>query len=122
MARWRLREAFGRHSWLEVYTQLADSAEDLDADVLEMLAVAANLLGVTRRAFGPGSGRMPSTCVAVVRPGHAERCRAALTLMLRGDMRKREVDDTTRTIVEELEATYRSRRGACCSSRPPSRR
>src|SRR5688572_2525937 len=39
------REAFARHSWLEVYTVLAAAPGELDPDQLEMLAVAAYLIG-----------------------------------------------------------------------------
>lgn len=81
------REAFGRHSWLEAYTLLADSAGDLDADLLEMLAVAANLIGRDQesiRAWEMAHGEH-------LRGGRPDRaalsaCWAALTLMLRGDM------------------------------------
>ena len=81
------REAFGRHSWLEAYTLLADSADDLDADLFEMLAVAANLIGRDQesiRAWEMAHGKH-------LRGGRPDRaalsaCWAALTLMLRGDM------------------------------------
>ncbi len=81
------REAFARHSWLEVYSLLTDAAESLDADQLEMLAVAANLIGRDQdsvRAWERahvkhlGAGR-PDRAAANV-------CWAALILLLRGEM------------------------------------
>ncbi len=81
------REAFARHSWLEVYRLLSDAAVDLDADELEMLAVAANLIGRDRdsvRAWERAHAEH-------LRAGRRDRaalsaCWAALTLLLRGEM------------------------------------
>ena len=80
------REAFARRSWLEVYTLLADAADDLDADQLEMLAVAANLIGRDQdsvRAWERSHAEH-------LRAGRSDRaalsaCWAALTLLLRGE-------------------------------------
>jgi tetratricopeptide (TPR) repeat protein len=80
------RNAFARHSWLEVYTLLTGAAEHLDADQLEMLAVAANLIGRDHdsvRAWEQAHAEH-------LRAGRQDRaalsaCWAALTLMLRGE-------------------------------------
>jgi ATP/maltotriose-dependent transcriptional regulator MalT len=81
------REAFARHSWFEAYTLLSDAAQDADADQLEMLAVAANLIGRDQdsvRAWERAHGEH-------LRAGRPDRaassaCWAALTLLLRGEM------------------------------------
>lgn len=99
------REAFGRHSWLEVYTLLADSAEELDATMLEMLAVAANLIGRDQESIRAWE----RAHVEHRRGGRhdqaaATACWAALTLMLRGDMAQAGGWLTrAERIVEELE-------------------
>jgi ATP/maltotriose-dependent transcriptional regulator MalT len=100
------REAFGRHSWLEVYTLLADSAEDLDADMLEMLAVAANLIGRDQESIRAWE-RAHAEHLRCGRPDRAalSACWAALTLMLRGDVAQAGGWMTrAERIVEELEA------------------
>jgi ATP/maltotriose-dependent transcriptional regulator MalT len=79
--------AFARHSWLEVYTLLADAAEGLDADQLEMLAVAANLIGRDQDSVRAWE-RAHAEHLRAGRPDRAasSACWAALTLMLRGEM------------------------------------
>jgi ATP/maltotriose-dependent transcriptional regulator MalT len=81
------REAFARHSWLEVYTLLTDAAEDLDADQLEMLAVAANLTGRDEESVRAWE-RAHAEHVRAGRPDRAalSACWAALILLLRGEM------------------------------------
>jgi len=81
------REAFARHSWLEVFTRLTDAAEDLDGDQLEMLAVAANLIGRDQDSVWAWE-QAHTAHVRAGRPGRAamSACWAALTLLLRGDM------------------------------------
>ena len=79
--------AFARQSWREVYTLLSDAGEDLDAEQLEMLAVAANLIG------------RDQDCVRAwerahldhLRAGRGDRaalsaCWAAVVLLLRGEV------------------------------------
>jgi DNA-binding NarL/FixJ family response regulator len=81
------QDAFARHSWLEVYTLLTGAGPDLDTDQLEMLAVAANLIGrdeVSVRAWERAH-------VDHLRAGRRDRaalcaCWAALGLLLRGEM------------------------------------
>jgi ATP/maltotriose-dependent transcriptional regulator MalT len=100
------REAFARHSWLEVYSLLTDAAENLDADQLEMLAVAANLIGRDHdsvRAWERAHGEH-------LRAGRFDRaalsaCWAALVLMLRGEMAQADGWMTrAERIVDELRA------------------
>ena len=81
------REAFARHSWLEVHTLLADAAEDLDADQLEMLAVAANLIGRDQDSVRAWE-RAHAEHLRAGRPDRAavSACWAALILLLRGEM------------------------------------
>ncbi len=81
------QDAFARHSWLEVYTLLSSGAEGLDADQLEMLAVAANLIGKDHDSLRAWE----RAHVEHLRAGRPERaaadaCWAALILMLRGEM------------------------------------
>ncbi len=81
------RDAFARHSWLEVYTLLGDAATDLDAEQYEMLAVAANLIGRDDDSIRAWE-RAHAEHLRAGRPDQAaaSACWAALTLMLRGEM------------------------------------
>jgi ATP/maltotriose-dependent transcriptional regulator MalT len=81
------REAFARHSWLEVYTLLTDAAADLDADQFEMLAVAANLIGRDQDSVRAWE-RAYAEHLRAGRPDRAaaSACWAALVLLLRGEM------------------------------------
>ena len=81
------REAFARHSWLEVYTLLSDAAGDLQADQLEMLAVAANLIGLDQESVRAWE-RAHAEHLRGGRPDRAAGCAcwAALILLLRGEM------------------------------------
>ena len=81
------REAFARHSWLEVYTLLSDAAGDLQADQLEMLAVAANLIGLDQESVRAWE-RAHAEHLRGGRPDRAAVCAcwAALILLLRGEM------------------------------------
>jgi DNA-binding NarL/FixJ family response regulator len=79
--------AFARHSWLEVYTLLTSAGEELDADRLEMLAVAANLIGRDDDSIRAWE----RAHVDHLRAGRRDRaalcaCWAALILLLRGEM------------------------------------
>jgi ATP/maltotriose-dependent transcriptional regulator MalT len=70
-----------------VYTLLADAGEDLDADQLEMLAVAANLIGQDQDSIRAWERAHAEH----LRAGRSDRaaasaCWAALTLLLRGEM------------------------------------
>jgi DNA-binding NarL/FixJ family response regulator len=81
------REAFGRRSWLEVYTLLTDAGADLGADQLEMLAVAANLIGRDDDSIRAWE----RAHVDHLRAGRRDRaalcaCWAAMILLLRGEM------------------------------------
>jgi ATP/maltotriose-dependent transcriptional regulator MalT len=98
-------EAFARHSWLEVYTLLADAADDLDADQLEMLAVAANLIGRDQDSVRAWE-RAHAEHLRLGCPDRAalSACWAALILMLRGEMAQADGWMTrAERIVEELE-------------------
>ena len=81
------RDAFARQSWREVHALLTEAGEDLDAELLELLAVAANLIG------------RDQDCVRAWERAHAEHlhagrldeaarcaCWAALTLLLAGEV------------------------------------
>lgn len=81
------QDAFARQSWREMFTLLAEATEPLDADQLEMLAVAAHLVG------------RDQDCVRAWERAHLEQLRvgqrdraalsagwAALVLLLRGDV------------------------------------
>jgi DNA-binding NarL/FixJ family response regulator len=81
------REAFARRSWLEVYELLSEAGARLDAEQLEMLAVAAELIGrdedcirALERAHLAhlGAGRRAQAALAA--------CWACMTLMMRGDV------------------------------------
>ena len=79
--------AFARRSWQEVHTLLADAGQELDADELEMLAVAANLIGRDHDSIRAWE----RAYVDHLRVGHRDRaaqsaCWAALILLLRGEM------------------------------------
>jgi len=81
------RSAFARHSWHEVYRLLTDAGDDLDADQLEMLAVAANLIGRDEDSIRAWE----RAHVDHLRAGRRDRaansaCWAALILLLRGEM------------------------------------
>jgi ATP/maltotriose-dependent transcriptional regulator MalT len=81
------QEAFARHSWHEAYTLLTDACDGLDADELEMLAVAANLIGRDNDSIHAWE----RAHVDHLRAGRRERaaqsaCWAALVLLLRGEM------------------------------------
>ena len=88
-------DAFARHSWHEAYTLLTDAGDGLDADQLEMLAVAANLIGRDQDSVRAWE----RAHVDHLRAGRRDRaaqsaCWAALTLLLRGEMAQaRRVDD-----------------------------
>lgn len=80
-------DAFTRHSWHEVYTLLTDAGEGLDADDLEMLAVAANLIGRDQDSLRA----LERAHLDHLRAGRRDRaalsaCRAALILLLRGEV------------------------------------
>lgn len=96
--------AFARRSWLEVYTLLSDAGEALEADQVEMLAVAANLIGRdddSVRAWERAH-------LKYLRAGRRDRaaqsaCWAALILLLRGEMAQAGAWMTrAERIVEEL--------------------
>jgi DNA-binding NarL/FixJ family response regulator len=81
------KDAFARHSWLEVYTLLSDAGDGLDADELEMLAVAANLIGRDQDSIRAWE----RAHLDHLRAGRRDRaaqsaCWAALGLLLRGEM------------------------------------
>ena len=80
-------EAFARHSWHEAYTLLTDAGDGLEADHLEMLAVAANLIGRDQDSVRAWE----RAHVDHLRAGRRDRaaqcaCWAALTLLLRGEV------------------------------------
>jgi DNA-binding NarL/FixJ family response regulator len=81
------RDAFARHSWREVYTLLTQAAGDLDADQLEMLAVAANLIGQDDESVRAWE-QAHAEHLRAGRPDRAAQsaCWAALGLLLRGEM------------------------------------
>ena len=79
-------DAFARHSWHEAYTLLTDAGHGLDADQLEMLAVAANLIGRDQESVRAWE----RAYVDHLRAGRRDRaalcvCWAALVLLLRGE-------------------------------------
>ena len=81
------QDAFARHSWLEVYTLLTDAGDGLDADQLEMLAVAANLIGRDEDSIRAWERAHLDHLRAGQRDRAAESaCWAALILLLRGEM------------------------------------
>jgi ATP/maltotriose-dependent transcriptional regulator MalT len=80
-------DAFARHSWQEVYTLLTGAGDSVDADHLEMLAVAANLIGRDQDSIRAWE----RAYVDHLRSGRRDRaaqsaCWAALVLLLRGEM------------------------------------
>ena len=80
-------DAFARHSWHEAYTLLTDAGHGLDADQLEMLAVAANLIGRDQESVRAWE----RAYVDHLRAGRRDRaalsaCWAALVLLLRGEV------------------------------------
>lgn len=97
-------EAFARRSWLEVYTLLTDAGEALEADQLEMLAVAANLIGRDDDSIRAWE----RAHLKHLRAGRRDRaarsaCWAALILLLRGEMAQAGAWMTrAERIVEEL--------------------
>jgi DNA-binding CsgD family transcriptional regulator len=81
------RAAFARQSWNEVYTLLSDAGEELDAEQLEMLAEAANLIGRDQDCIRA----LERAHIAHLRAGRADQaaltaCRAAMALLLRAEM------------------------------------
>ena len=90
--------------------------EDLDADQLEMLAVAANLIGRDQDSIRAWE----RAHVDHLRAGRRDRaansaCWAALILLLRGEMAQAGGWMTrAERIVEELAPMSRSRPGGCC--------
>jgi ATP/maltotriose-dependent transcriptional regulator MalT len=81
------QDAFARHSWREVYTLLTDAGDDLDADHLEMLAVAANLIGRDQDSIRAWERAFADHLRAGRRDRAAQSaCWAALVLLLRGEM------------------------------------
>jgi DNA-binding NarL/FixJ family response regulator len=80
-------DAFARHSWLEVYTLLTDAGGGLDADQLEMLAVAANLIGRDQDSIRAWERAHLDHLRAGRREQAAQSaCWAALILLLRGEV------------------------------------
>jgi ATP/maltotriose-dependent transcriptional regulator MalT len=81
------QDAFARHSWHEVYTLLTHAGDGLDADDLEMLAVAANLIGRDHDSIRAWE-RAHVDHLQAGRPDRAAQsaCWAALVLLLRGEM------------------------------------
>lgn len=99
-------DAFARQSWHEVYTLLTDAGSSLDADQLEMLAVAANLIGQDPDCIRAWE----RAHVDHLRAGRRDRaaqaaCWAALILLLRGEMAQAGAWMTrAERVLEELEA------------------
>jgi DNA-binding NarL/FixJ family response regulator len=99
-------DAFARHSWHEAYTLLTDAGEDLDADQLEMLAVAANLIGRDQDSIRAWERAHVDHVRADRRDRAAQSaCWAALNLLLRGEMAQAGAWVTRAgRIVDELDA------------------
>ena len=107
------RQAFARHSWHEAYTLLTDAGDGLDADQLEMLAVAANLIGRDQDSIRAWE-RAHVDHLRAGRPDRAAQsaCWAALTLLLRGEMAQGGAWMTrAERIVDELDPTPVAARG-----------
>jgi DNA-binding CsgD family transcriptional regulator len=80
------RDAFARRSWREAYTVLMEAGEDLDAEMSEILAVAAYLIGREQDCVR-GWERAHVEHLRAGRSEEAARCAcwAALTLLLAGE-------------------------------------
>jgi ATP/maltotriose-dependent transcriptional regulator MalT len=81
------REAFDRKAWLEAYKLLSEASDGLDAEDLEMLAVAADLIGRDEDCIRA----LERAHLVHLRAGRREQaalsaCWACMTLMLRGDV------------------------------------